>query len=139
MDYSFNSTDSSCRMASCSLAMLALRPFFIQNDFCYFHSMAWDGNYFVYILTNKNKTVLYTGVTNDLVERIFQHQEAIRTGQKTFTARYNCDKLIYFEHFIDPIHAIEREKEIKGWTRKKKEALINQQNPGWKFLTPPEN
>ncbi len=90
-------------------------------------------NYFVYILTNKNKTVLYTGITNNLTERLHWHQnpEAI---EKHFTAKYKCFFLIYYEHFQDVEIAISREKQIKGWTRKKKEDLINGFNPEWKFL-----
>ncbi|RZL50256.1 MAG: GIY-YIG nuclease family protein [Pedobacter sp.] len=90
-------------------------------------------NYFVYILTNKNKTVLYTGVTNDLETRLKQHFE--NTENKfAFTKKYNCFYLIFFERhqFVD--HAIDREKEIKGWTRIKKIALIENENPTWRFL-----
>ena len=90
-------------------------------------------NYYVYILTNKIKTVLYTGVTNDLKNRLYWHKnpEAI---EKSFTSRYKCFYLIYFEHFGDIDTAINREKQIKGWTRQKKENLINGFNPDWKFL-----
>ena len=90
-------------------------------------------NYFIYILTNKLKTVLYTGVTNNLAERLYWHRnpEAI---SKHFTTKYNCFYLIYFEQFQDIETAISREKQIKGWTRKKKEDLIILVNPTWKFL-----
>ena len=89
-------------------------------------------NYFVYILTNKAKTVLYTGLTNDLVIRLIQHKEG---GQNSaFTKRYNCHYLIYFERFQYVDHANEREKEIKGWTRAKKNALIALENKDWRFL-----
>lgn len=92
-----------------------------------------DHNYFVYILTNKNKTVLYTGVTNDLETRLDQHQNN-QFNNNSFTKRYNCFYLLYYERhtFID--HAIEREKQIKGWLRSKKVALIEKDNPEWKFL-----
>ena len=90
-----------------------------------------DHNYYVYILTNKNKTVLYTGVTNDLQERLYQHEEGEIKG---FTTKYNCHHLLYYEWFNDIDIAIEREKEIKGWKRNKKEGLINSVNPSWKFL-----
>ena len=90
-------------------------------------------NYYVYILTNKIKTVLYTGVTNDLSTRLYWHQnpEAI---SKHFTTKYKCFYLIYFENFQDIESAIKREKQIKGWTRKKKEILISGFNSSWRFL-----
>ena len=87
-------------------------------------------NYFVYILTNKNKTVLYVGVTNDLKGRLYQH---ITEEVKGFTYKYNCHYLVYYERFDYINDAIAREKEIKGWTRKKKEKLIESFNPEWKF------
>lgn len=90
-------------------------------------------NYYVYILTNKAKTVLYTGITNNLRERLYWHQnpEAI---DKNFTSKYKCYYLIYFENFQDVETAIKREKQIKGWIRKKKEDLISSINPEWRFL-----
>jgi putative endonuclease len=91
-------------------------------------------NYFVYITTNLNKTVLYTGVTNDLERRIWEHKEDVKNESRSFAARYNCTHLIYFEHFDFIEDAIDREKEIKGWLRKKKEALVNTLNPEWNFL-----
>ena len=90
-------------------------------------------NYLVYILTNKNKTVLYTGVTNDLEDRLKQHIEN-RENKFAFTFKYNCHYLIFFERHQFIEHAIEREKEIKGWTRKKKNELIEIVNPNWRFL-----
>jgi len=89
-------------------------------------------NYFVYILTNINKTVLYTGVTNDLQRRVDEHKNPLKS--KAFTSKYNCSYLIYFERFGNIEHAIAQEKRIKGWSRKKKEALINEFNPNWDFL-----
>ena len=89
-------------------------------------------NYFVYILTNKNKTVLYTGVTNDLVVRLAQHKEG--KDSVAFTKKYNCYYLVHYERFQYIDHAIEREKEIKGWTRAKKNALIEIDNKEWRFL-----
>ena len=91
-------------------------------------------NYFTYITTIKNKTVLYTGVTNDLRYRIWQHEEDSRNSKKSFAGKYNCYHLVYFERYQYIAHAIEREKEIKGWLRKKKEKLINDFNPNWRFL-----
>lgn len=90
-------------------------------------------NYFVYISTNKTHTVLYTGITNNLLNRDHQHKEKI--NKKSFTARYNVNKLVYYETYLDIRSAIAREKQIKGWTRKKKIELIRKENPGWKDLT----
>ena len=89
--------------------------------------------YFVYIITNPGKTVLYTGITNDLNIRLMQHYEN-RGKKQTFAGRYYCYKLIYYEIFEDVNFAIEREKEIKSLSRAKKEALIAEQNPKWNFL-----
>lgn len=92
-----------------------------------------DHNYFTYITTNPRKTVLYTGVTNDLPTRLLQHYEN-RGNKESFAGRYYCYKLIYYERHSDINHAIEREKEIKGWTRNKKMELIKSLNPHWNFL-----
>jgi putative endonuclease len=90
-------------------------------------------NYFVYITTNPGKSVLYTGVTNDLKIRIKEHQS--NKGKKeTFAGRYYCYKLIYFEHYSDINIAIEREKEIKDLSREKKFELIEKMNPNMNFL-----
>ena len=91
-------------------------------------------NYFVYILTNNDKSVLYTGVTNDLERRLVEHKEDSIGGKKSFAGKYNCVNLIYYEHFENIEFAIEREKEIKGWSRSKKKELISDLNPEWKFL-----
>lgn len=88
-------------------------------------------NYYIYILTNKNNTVLYTGVTNDLVRRVYEHKNKLAKG---FTERYNIDKLVYYEVASNPQSAIEREKQIKGMVRRKKIELINATNPEWKDL-----
>lgn len=93
-----------------------------------------DRHYFVYIITNPKRTVLYTGVTNNLHRRLTEHYEDNVNGKKSFAARYFCYHLVYFEAHTYINNAIQREKEIKGWTRKKKEALINEFNPDWKFL-----
>jgi len=90
-------------------------------------------NDFVYIVTNPAKTVLYIGVTNDLPTRLQQHYEN-KGQQKTFAGRYFCYNLIYWERFDYIQHAIEREKELKKWNRKKKENLINELNPEWRFF-----
>lgn len=91
-------------------------------------------NYYVYILTNKNKTVLYTGVTNNLKIRIAFHKENTNISKKAFTLKYKCFYLIYYEHFGEIEQAIMREKRIKGWLRIKKEKLITDFNPSWEFL-----
>ena len=82
-------------------------------------------------MTNKNNTVLYTGVTNDLIRRVYEHKNKLIEG---FTSRYNIIKLVYFEEFSDIRNAIAREKRIKAGSRKKKEDLINSMNPDWKDL-----
>ena len=87
--------------------------------------------YYVYILTNTHHTVLYTGVTNDLERRCFEHRHKIIKG---FTQKYNVDKLIYFEQFDSIDLAIDREKQIKGYSRAKKKALVDQFNKEWKEL-----
>ncbi|HEX9012637.1 MAG TPA: GIY-YIG nuclease family protein [Anaerolineaceae bacterium] len=87
--------------------------------------------YFVYIMTNKTHTVLYTGVTNDLKRRVDQHQQKLAPG---FTARYHVDQLVYFEEGGDIRQAIAREKQIKGGSRQKKIDLVNSQNPEWRDL-----
>ena len=90
-------------------------------------------NYFVYITTNPKRTTLYIGVTNDLVRRLEEH--AANAGNpSTFAGLYHCNNLVYYERFGEVGHAIEREKEIKKWSRSKKEALISSFNPGWRFL-----
>lgn len=91
-----------------------------------------DHNYFVYITTNPSKTVLYTGVTNNLMVRLKQHYSN-RGKKETFAGKYYCYKLIYYERFSDIHQAIAREKEIKDLSRAKKEELIFSINPGWKF------
>ena len=86
--------------------------------------------YFVYIMTNKSQT-LYTGVTNNLLKRVYQHKNKLIDG---FTKKYNITILIYYETHEDIRAAIAREKQIKGWLRKKKIALIESMNPEWKDL-----
>ena len=82
-----------------------------------------------YITTNKNKTVLYVGATNDLERRINEHHHGIHPN--AFTKRYNCYILIYFEEYQKVNDAFVREKQIKSWSRKKKEECINEANPNW--------
>ena len=92
-----------------------------------------DHNYYIYILTNKNKTVLYTGVTNDLKQRLHFHTNPLPFS-KAFTTRYKCFYLLYFEHYTEIEIAIQREKQIKGWSRVKKNTIISDFNPKWEFL-----
>ncbi len=87
--------------------------------------------YYVYIMTNRSKT-LYTGVTGNLEQRTFEHKQGIK-GE--FAAKYKIDRLVYFERFGDIYAAIAREKQIKGWLRIKKIALIVSLNPEWKDLS----
>jgi putative endonuclease len=84
--------------------------------------------YYVYILTNASNKVIYTGITNDLERRCNEHKQKLVQG---FTQKYNVNKLIYFEIFDVINLAISREKQIKGYSRAKKEALINHLNPNW--------
>jgi putative endonuclease len=89
-------------------------------------------NYFVYMLTNANRhTVLYIGITNNLERRTDEH--SLGWGS-SFARRYNAHKLVYFEAYADPRSAIEREKQLKKWSRAKKEALIAKRNPEWHDL-----
>ena len=90
-------------------------------------------NYFVYIVTNHIKTVLYIGVTNDICRRLTEHFEN-RGNTIAFAGRYHCYNLIYYERFQFIEHAIAREKELKDWNRKFKDELIDSFNPDWKFL-----
>jgi putative endonuclease len=87
--------------------------------------------YYVYILTNKAGTVLYTGVTNDLQRRVYEHKQHFVEG---FTKRYNVTLLVYYEALDDPTNAIAREKQIKGGSRQKKLDLIASLNPRWNDL-----
>ena len=86
-------------------------------------------HYYVYIMTNKHNTVLYTGMTNDLIRRVYVHKNHMDKG--SFTARYNVEKLVYFEQTESVVSAIEREKQIKSWNRKRKLDLVESQNPEW--------
>ena len=88
--------------------------------------------YFVYMMTNQYRTVLYTGVTSDLEQRVFQHKTKEYLG---FTAKYNCDRLVYLEEFEEVEAAIKREKQLKRYRREWKENLINKINPEWKDLS----
>jgi len=84
------------------------------------------------MLTNWNNKVLYTGITNNLERRVYEHKNKLVEG---FTAKYNVNKLVYFDYTSDVSSAIAREKEIKGWTRQKKNELIQSINPKWEDLS----
>ena len=90
--------------------------------------------YYVYILTNKNKNVLYTGVTKNLIKRVYEHKNHL--DKNSFTAKYNVTNLVYFEETTDVRAAIEREKQIKSWSRIKKMFLIREMNPSMTDLYP---
>jgi putative endonuclease len=87
--------------------------------------------YYVYMMTNRSRAVLYTGVTNSLESRLWFH--ANNEG-RSFTKRYKIDRLVYYESYDDPRDAISREKEIKGWRRQKKNDLVRKLNPKWEDL-----
>jgi putative endonuclease len=87
--------------------------------------------YFTYIVASRSHT-LYIGMTGDLLKRIFEHKRKIRSG---FSSTFNCNRLVWFERFVSPEGAIAREKQLKGWIRAKKIALIEKANPAWSDLS----
>jgi putative endonuclease len=89
-------------------------------------------HYWVYIVANRKRGTIYTGITNSLERRVWQHKHG---GVDSFTRRYAVNKLVYFEEFRDVNNAIARETEIKGWLRARKIALIERDNPEWKDLS----
>lgn len=89
--------------------------------------------YYVYFLSNATNRVLYIGVTNDLIRRVYEHREHLVAG---FTQKYNVSKLVYFEQVEDVRSAISREKQLKRWRREKKNFLVDRFNPAWKDLYP---
>ena len=97
--------------------------------------MPTENRYYVYLLTNWNHRVMYLGVMNDLVRRIYEHKNKLVKG---FTEKYNVNKLVYFEETGDVRSALTREKEIKKWRREKKNALVISINPEWKDLAEEE-
>lgn len=88
--------------------------------------------YYVYILTNWNNKVMYIGVTNNLQRRLYEHRHHLVDG---FTKKYNIHKLVYFEYGNDIRYVLEREKILKGWTRARKNALVETINPEWRDLS----
>ena len=91
-------------------------------------------NYYVYILANATNTTIYTGVTNNLYRRLEEHLNHADPG--SFTARYHVTKLVYYEQTADVNAALAREKQIKGWNRKRKNKLVESRNPKWADLLP---
>ncbi|MEM9833725.1 MAG: GIY-YIG nuclease family protein [Bacteroidota bacterium] len=89
------------------------------------------GRFYVYILTNRHHTVFYTGFTDDLERRVYEHKHRLLEG---FTKKYNCDKFVYYEEFITSEEALHREKQIKRYRRDWKKNLINSINPQWRDL-----
>ena len=88
---------------------------------------------YTYITANKNNTVVYVGMCADLLDRIWKHKQGYY--RDAFSKKYNVDKLVYFEKYDDIRDAIRREKQLKGGSRKKKEALVNKMNPDWEDLS----
>lgn len=86
---------------------------------------------YIYFMANKNNTVIYIGVTSNLIKRVYQHKSRTYKG---FTYKYNCDKLVYYEEFDSIEEAISREKQLKSGNRKRKEELIHAMNPEWEDL-----
>ena len=89
--------------------------------------------YYVYIMSNERNTVLYIGVTNDLIRRVHEHKNKL---VDSFTKKYNCDKLVWFSETEDILSAITQEKRMKKWKREYKENVINEMNPEWRDLYP---
>jgi putative endonuclease len=87
--------------------------------------------FYVYMITNRSRVVLYTGVTSKLEGRVWQHKNHVVQG---FTSKYRLDRLVYYEQFADGISAITREKEINRWRREKKNELVGTLNPKWEDL-----
>lgn len=92
-----------------------------------------DRKYYVYIVSNYRRTVLYIGITGDLCKRVWEHKQELEVG---FTKQYHLHDLLYYEIFSDPLSAIEREKQLKRWSRRKKNILIVKMNPGLIDLYP---
>jgi putative endonuclease len=90
-----------------------------------------ERTYFTYMVASRSRTI-YIGVTGDLHKRVFQHKRKTYEG---FTDTYNCNRLVWFERYMDPSNAIAREKQLKGWVRAKKIVLIERENPTWEDLS----
>ena len=92
-----------------------------------------SNDYYVYILANKTNSTVYVGMTHDLEKRLYEHRNHLARG--SFTDKYNCNKLVYYEWTDEQYAALSREKQIKKWSRAKKDNLINKMNPEWKDLS----
>lgn len=92
-------------------------------------------SYHVYFMTNKSNAVLYIGITSNIERRVYEHKQSLIEG---FTKNYNCKKLVYLEEYMDAQEAISREKQLKRWVRRKKDALVNSTNPQWRDLSTSE-
>ena len=90
-----------------------------------------EQHFYIYLMSNPGRTVLYAGVTRNLVKRVWQHKEKVADG---FTKKYNVTDLVYYEIFDSPLEAIEREKQIKSWSRKRKNQMVEAENSSWKDL-----
>ena len=91
-------------------------------------------SYYVYILANATNVAIYTGITNNLIRRVWEHKE--NADPKSYTAKYHIHKLVYYEETTDVRIALEREKQIKDWNRKRKNQLVESMNPSWRDLYP---
>jgi len=105
----------------------------MENDNIIICKVMQNRKYYIYIATNQRNTVFYTGVTNNLSRRMFEHQS--KMSDKSFTKRYNVEKIVYCEEFDSPMVAITAEKKIKGWVRAKKIELIKSVNPEFRDLS----
>ena len=112
------------KLAKCYLELTKCHPEFISGSLM--------KTYYVYIMTNKSNRVIYIGITNDLIRRVFEHKQKIVKG---FTEKYNCTKLVYHEETNDVNEAIKREKQLKNRHRQWKINLINEHNPKWDDLS----
>jgi putative endonuclease len=95
--------------------------------------MTTKRTFFVYMLASKTGGTIYVGVTNDLVRRCFEHREKLAEG---FTKKHDVQRLVYFERFDDPLSAIQRERRLKKWNRRRKIELLEKDNPDWLDLYP---
>ena len=88
--------------------------------------------YYVYIMANESNSTIYIGVTNNLLRRVYEHKNSL--DKHSFTSRYKINKLVYYEYTGDVLSAIEREKQLKGWNRERKNKIISTKNPEWMDL-----
>jgi putative endonuclease len=120
------------KQSAASIIRLKRIPECFNYEICFYLHLKMQRGGTVYIMASVNNKVLYTGVTSDLYSRVSQHKDKIYS--KSFTASYNCQKLVYYSSFSNIEEAIAEEKRIKGGSRKNKEILINSMNPEWTDL-----